>query len=215
MKKNKATPEEKQLLSEILGGDDLALSKLYTLHGETIITSLKSWYPKVAQKDEALVLEAVNEAFWGFFNNPATFDPERNSLKRFLEVAADRDLINILNREKKHSLKKDLPEDVELQEKLWNSTVGNGNSADSEMIHDELMETAENELARYFKTEQDISLVKLILQKERETGVYVEVLGIQNLSIDEQREEVKRHKDRIKKVLQRNQVEQKINKLIQ
>lgn len=215
MKKNKATPKEKLLISEMLGGDDLALSKLYTVHGDSIITSLKSWYPKVAQKDEALILEAVNEAFSGFFNNPATFNPEISSLKRFLEVAADRDLKNILNREKKHSLKKDLPEDVELHEKLWNSTVSNSGSTDSGMIHKELIEITDNELAHHFKTDRDISLAKLVLQKARETEVYAEVLGIQNLSIDNQRDEVKRHKDRIKKVLERNQVEQKINKLIQ
>jgi len=213
--KKKATVEEQHLHTAVLGGDDLALSKLYTLYGASVISSLKNWYGKTAQKDEALFLEAVNEAFWGYFNNPANFDPEQGTLNRFLEVAAERDLINILAREKKHSGKKELPEDVELQEKFWNSTVGNIETTDAGIIQEEVMEATDKELAKHFKTPLDISLVKLVLQKERETEVFAKALGIEYLPLEEQRAEVKKHKDRIKKVLERNQVEQKLKKLIQ
>src|SRR5690606_30949671 len=116
---------------------------------------------------------------------------ERSTLKRFLEVAAERDLINILAREKKHTKKKELPEDVELQEKLWNSKVDNTETTDTGIIREEVLDTIDKELANYFKTPLDISLAKLVLQKERETDVFAKVLGIKALPLEEQRAEVK------------------------
>jgi len=213
--KKKATTEERRLHSAVLTGDDLALSKLYTLYGESIIERLIILYRTVAKKDEDLIFEAVNEAFWGYYNNPTNFDPEQSTLKRFLEVAAERDLKNILAKEKKHFGKRELPEDVELQEKFWNSIVGTTETTDTNIIQEEVMKATDKELANHFKTSLDITLAKLVLQKERETDVFIKALGIEGLSLEEQRVEVKRHKDRIKKVLERNQVEQNLKKLIQ
>src|SRR5580698_11502086 len=105
----KATENELELHNSIKEKDDLALSQLFELKGEEIILSLTRWYPRVAAKDKALITEAVNEAFWGYYKNPYSFDPKLYTLQRFLEIAADRDLKNILIREKKHSNKKDMP----------------------------------------------------------------------------------------------------------
>ena len=44
-------------------------------------------------------------------------------------------------------------------------------------------------------------MVDLILDGERSTAAFAVVLGIENLAIDEQRLQVKRHKDRLKKRL--------------
>src|SRR5689334_2057725 len=105
----------------ILKGDDLALSKLFDLYGGSVARKLKNWYQSTANADAALIYEAVNEAFLGYFRNPYTFDSRISTLERFLEVAAERDLKNILVREKKHLALKKTPIDVELHEKLWNS----------------------------------------------------------------------------------------------
>ena len=81
MKPKKATDQERDLHSLIIEGDDLALSKLYELHGDSVIRSLKLWYKGI--KDEALIFQAVNEAFLGYYKNPKTYNPELNSLQRF------------------------------------------------------------------------------------------------------------------------------------
>lgn len=83
MKKN-ASPKEQRLYHAIVNGDDLALSKLYDLYGKEIIGSLKSWYRKSANKDDAPIFEAVNEAFFGYYKNPTTFNPKLNTLKRLV-----------------------------------------------------------------------------------------------------------------------------------
>jgi hypothetical protein len=211
----KANDKELELHSLIQISDDIALAKLYDLYGESIVKSLKRWFQKVASIDEALIFEAVNEAFFGYYRNPGTFDPNQNSLHRFLEIAADRDLKNILQREKKHSNKQSLPEDVELEDKFWNNIRKDRQSTDEELIWNQSLELVDKELANYFTNEVDISLAKMVLSEKRETEAFSKVLQIQNLSIAEQRKEVKRNKDRVKKVLERNQVPLKLKSLLQ
>lgn len=211
----KASDLELSMHSLIQDKDDLALAKLYDLYGESVVLSLKKWFPNIARKDESLILEAVNEAFLGYYNNGQTFNPHKSTLLRFLEIAADRDLKNILQREKKHFQKQNIPEDVELEEHFWNSVQRNNQSTDETMIHRESLESVDRELANYFECEKDILLAKMILSGERETDPFADVLNIRTLLIDEQRKEVKRNKDRIKKVLERNQIEEKLKRLLQ
>ena len=211
---NKANNEERQFHNSILDGDDLALSKLFGSYGNSVIKKIKSRYPNVTKKDEALILEAVNEAFFGFFKNPATYDPDKTGLHRFLEVAAERDLINLLSKDKKIPKRKNLPEDVELQERFWNSIKKEDDSTDWQIIQQESMEAIETELTKYFQDDLDIELAKLIMVGERKTSVFVKILRIDSLTEGEQEREVKRHKDRIKKVIDRNQVDLKLKKII-
>lgn len=211
----KATYLELELHSLIMAGDDLALAKLYDHHGESIFTALCRWYPKIAQKDKAFLLEAVNEAFWGYYKNPQTFDPDKNTLQRFLEIAAERDLINLLQREKRYFEKSNLPEDVELEEKFWNSIKRDTQATDGRIIEREIMHLIDKELSTHFLNETDITLAKMVFQGIRETDAFVEVLQIQGLKKEEQRREVKRHKDRIIKVIERNQIKSKLKSLLQ
>lgn len=212
---SKASDIELEFDSEIKNGNDLALSKLFDLYGLAIVGSLKRRYSKATRADDALAMEATNDAFWGYYRNPATFNPLENTLKRFLEIAAERDLQNILQKNEKYSRKQNLPDNVELEEKFWNSIRKDKNSADSEIIHSELTEIVNKELANNFDNEVDILLAKMVLSKEREYNSFAEILNIDHLPTNVQTREVKKHKDRIKKVLQRNQVESKLKILLQ
>ena len=211
----KATDKELQLHLLIKENNDLALTKLYDLFGEPIVRCLKKWFRKIAVTDEALIMEAVNEAFWGYYKNPQTFDPNQNSLQRFLEIAADRDMRNILKREEKFLTKRQLPESVELEEIFWNGVKRDNQSADENLIRQQSFELVDKELSIHFTNEVDLLLAKMILLEERDTKVFSDVLKIQGLPMDEQRREIKRNKDRIKKVLERNQVQSKLKSLLQ
>src|SRR5436190_11891615 len=100
----KATEQDIKIHNSILAKNDLALAMLFDLYGESIIGSLKKWYSKVAANDEDLIKAAVYEAFLGYYQNPNTFNPELNGLLRFLEIAAERDLINLIKKEKTYRL---------------------------------------------------------------------------------------------------------------
>lgn len=204
-----------QLHEAIRAKKPVALSRLFDIYGHDVIKALKSWYPKHARIDEQLIIGAVNEAFWGYYRNPNTYAPKKSSIKRFLEVAAERDLLNILRKEGKLLDNKEaLPENVELEQIFWNRVTKEGNSPEDNLIFLEGLEAINKELEQHFDNPRDIELAKLILAKEREMEKYSHVLELVNLPVNDQRNEVKRHKDRIKKVLERNQVENALKKLI-
>jgi RNA polymerase sigma-70 factor (ECF subfamily) len=211
----KATPKELELHYAVKKGDDIALSRLYELLGNAVFRTVRYKFYSIARKDEALIEEAVNEAFYGYYKNPHTFDPRQCTLLDFLKNAAKRDLLNILQREKKHANRKDLPEDVELEEKFWNSIIESYDSTDSTMITDEMMNTVQQLLEHYFTGEKDIRLAKIVLSQDVKTEHSSEILEIEQLNIIDQRKQVKTHKDRINKVLERNDIKNKIKRLLQ
>lgn len=213
MKATGATIQELELHNSILSGNDLALSKLYDLQGEIVIKYLKRKFNKIARTDDSPIFEAVNQAFLDYYRNPSKYNPEIIPLQKYLEMAAKMDLLNILDRDKKHSNKTELPEDVELQEKFWNNTMGSTATTDGEIIQAEIMNGIDKELAKYFDSDEDILMAKLILAKERKTEVFAEIIRIENTNPDIQKSEVKKHKDRIKKVIERNDLEQRIKAL--
>jgi hypothetical protein len=210
----KATDKELEQHALIISRNDFALAKLFDELGDHIVAALKKWYEKVANMDEGLILEAVNEAFWGYYKNPETFNPNQNTLLRFLEIAAERDLKNILEREKKHLKKINIPENVELEENYWNSITRVNQSTDGSLIEEEALKQVKAELSKHFKTEIDIELAKHILFGERQTEVFSKLLNIETLDVNDQKKQVKKHKDRIKAILTRHEVEAKIKRIL-
>jgi RNA polymerase sigma-70 factor (ECF subfamily) len=198
----------------VMKGDDVALGRLYDSYSEAVSVKLMSLYHKVAKTDTALIGEAIIGAFLGYSRNPSTFNPDKSSLLRFLEMAAERDLLNILEREKRYLHVEKPPENVELEENFWNSIIRENHGADSELIFRETMKLVEAELARYFPNPLDVRLARLVIAGERDTNVFCDVLEIQELDAREQQVQVKRHKDRIKKVLERNRVVDNLKELL-
>lgn len=199
----------------VQSGDALALVKLYDAYGENVVKVLRYDFSRLAQQDDSHILEAVNDAFLGYYNNPNSFDPTKNTLKNFLIMAAKRDMINIVARNKKYQGKIKLPMDVEVEENLWNSIKTNTQSSDEEVIRKESMNLIEKELRKYFTNERDIEIAKMIIRGERETDAFATVLQIEEFERNKKQEEVKRIKDRIKKVLDRHEIESKLKKLLQ
>lgn len=213
MKAKGATIKELELHNSIVSGSDIALSRLYELYGEVIIKYLKRKFNKIARTDDSPILEAVNQTFLDYFQNPTGYNPAIIPLQKYLEMAAKMDLLNILEKDKRYSKKKELPADVELQEKFWNNTIETTETIDGEIIQTEIMNRIDQELAKHFNSDEDRLMAKLILAKERKTEVFAEILGIKNTDSDIQKTEVKKNKDRIKKVIERNELEKRIKAL--
>lgn len=199
----------------VQSGDTLALAKLYDEYGENIINVLRIDFKELAKQDDSYLFEAVNLAFMGYYSNPHTFDPTQKTLKNFLILAAKRDLQNIIEKNKKYSGKLKSLTDVEVEENIWNRIEKNTHLPDAEIIQSESINLVNQELGNYFKNDCDLEIAKMILRGERETEAYAAILQIETLEKDKKQEEVKRHKDRIKKILDRNQVELKLKKMLQ
>ncbi|HVX01396.1 MAG TPA: hypothetical protein VHA52_13315 [Candidatus Babeliaceae bacterium] len=199
----------------IQSGDTIALAKLYDEYGGNIINVLRIDFPDLADQDESYLFEAVNDALMGYYNNPNTFDPTQKSLKNFLILAAKRDLLNIIERNKKHNKKINLPTDVEVEENIWNRIKKSSQSPDAEIIQSESINLVDEELGKYFTNVTDIELAKMVIRGERETDAFAIVLQIEALEKVKKQEVVKRNKDRIKKILERDRIELKLKKLLQ
>jgi len=211
-----ASDKEIEIHSLILTGDALALSRLFDLYGSYLIKVIKRRYPKCAKSDSALILEAVNEGLFGYFRNPKTFNPSLSSLKRFLEVASERDLQNLLTKHAKHVKGRiEVSEDVELEENFWNRVKKSNGSTDGQLIDEESLRLVNSELEKHFDNQIDVEMAKLVLAAERETEAFAALLDLEDLSVEQQREEVKRNKDRVKKVLDRYNVAATIKNLLQ
>ena len=133
---------------------------------------------------------AVADTLLDYLKRPEKFDPNKLTLGKFLLMSADRDLKNYLASRTKEVERWGFTENVEVK--------GSAAEHRSEPIDEKLkriLNTVENETDR--------KLVSLMAEGIRKTQPYAAVLEITHLSQSEQAKVVKRHKDRLLKVLQR------------
>jgi RNA polymerase sigma-70 factor, ECF subfamily len=192
----RASIEEIELHNLILTGDDRAFAMLCDKYLENVIQSIVRFNPKVHFTDSSLILQIVIDSFYSYFEKPEKFNAAKQSLFRFLIMDAEADLKNELAREKRRASKL-APIGPADENELESDTP------ELQMINREAELILQTELSGLFENEIDVEIANLILLRERDTGIYADVLKITHLNFEEQQREVKRHKDRIKKVLAR------------
>jgi hypothetical protein len=116
----------------------------------------------------------------------------------FLFMAAEGDLYNALAKEKRRRQKEIPLENVELEVAAGNSEIKEANPG-TEPEKEKLRQA----LPLIFGDPKDLVMVELMMSGERTTEAFVKVLELRHLPADLQRREVKRHKDRLKKRLER------------
>lgn len=132
---------------------------------------------------------------------PAQYDPERLSLSAYLRMAARGDVKNALERERRR-IRRQIPlDDVELRAPVRNSPWTSA-SDPAGVVVDALADARLAALREQF-VGRDREVVDLMLDGERRTEVFADVLGLRDRPLDEQVREVKRTKDRLKKRMQR------------
>jgi len=202
-----ATPEEIELHNLIQSGDDLAFAKLCDKYLEPTIKKVRHFNWQIHLSDSSLIPEVVIDSFYGYLYNPDKFNPEKQTIEKFLMIDSEGDLKNAWAKKKRHQKKFEIiKNEVEFDEQFGNSEIGkirNLNTPSQIMIDNEADGILNAELKKHFDSDRDIEMANLILAKERDTSVYAGVLEISHLNFEEQQQEVKRNKDRIKKVLDR------------
>ena len=156
-------------------------------------------------QDDALFNEAAADAILGYCKSPQSYDPTKRGLPGFLRMAAERDLLNLLRRERPHLKSEISTEDVEQAAQTGNITWKEGLQYD---LEDSLVaqidhERAAQDLWNRFRDPRDRKMLELMQKGERRTSKYAEILKITVLSSAEQRKMVKQHKDRINKEIER------------
>ena len=147
-------------------------------------------FPRVHPDD---IATAADEAVLAFLRRPGAFDPAKGPLPGFLRLIARRDLLNLLDKERRHQRGRIPWEAVELTHPDRNDFVEVESLADSSELRAVIDSLANS----------DRQVLDLILDGERDTAVFAAALGLSDRPADAQFDEVKRAKDRIKARLKR------------
>ena len=200
-----ADPSDAELLDlhqALLAGNAAASSRLATLLLPLLRVRLGGMRRDV--RDWHIVESAIDQSICNYLLDPGRYDPSRSTLLAYLAMDVRGDVKNALasaGRRRRHELVDS--EIVELERSDGNVSVEDEvlNSLEPLDVRDELLSAAKDAIAEL--PPQDRQLLQLIVDGVRSTASYADVLGITHLPLSMQRAEVKRHKDRLTKKLER------------
>lgn len=194
------------LHEQLLAGNPTATARIAEEFWEYTKQRLTRSFPTLS--DPHLIDTAVGDALISYFRRPAQFDPDRLSLPAYLYMSARGDLLNAIEQATRRERKQvSLAEDVEVEadEAEKGVEVPDPYDLEEEMLVN--LSPVWRRLGELFPDPVDRELVVLILEGERGTNEFAAVLGIQGQDIEEQARVVKRHKDRLKKTIQRHRTD--------
>lgn len=184
------TGVELALHSRVLAEDPVASADAFQLMVEPLAAILQRNLG--CTPDEAY--DSAVDALFAYLSSPAEFDPGRARLCTFLaDIARKRAIDRLRARGSRQKREEDFGGVVELRPSAPN----------------EQMETRAEVAKLWSKVEEalpadaDRQALRLILDGERSTEALAEALGLPSMAPADQRREVKRHRDRLLKALER------------
>lgn len=186
----------REIHERLLQRDPTATSELADRLLDTLVAFLAARHPEL--QDEELIADAATDALINYMKNPEQFDPGKRGLVGYLKMSAEGDLLNALAKRKRLNEKIEFSEDVELL-----ADHRNRSTEPVDVTTQIEAEEASRVIDELFPDSRDRKLADLVIQGERSTDAYAEILGLDGVSPEQRRREVKRHKDRIKKRLER------------
>jgi hypothetical protein len=194
----KATVDEQIFHQRLLGREDpIAFAELAVALYDDVVRRTRARAGPAA--DSVLVEEAVGKAFLDYNDNPERYNPELSSLRTYLTMVAYDDFQKAQKREYRR---------VQRQARQFDEAYIDDDSAaavdDTEQLIIRLR-AAEvwPHVSAAFTDPVERQVLFLIIDDVRETSEYVKVLGVNQMSEDEQTQYVNRVKNRVKKRLRR------------
>lgn len=187
-----------KLHEDLLAGSLIATAQLAELLLPEISKALTRKFSNI--NDEHLIQTAANEAVLYYLKSPGKFDPIRGSLIGFVWQKAESTVKNLLKAKKGISEKE---ESVELPEDRAVYSNEDGETVEQLLIRDEQDNKVFQKLRELLPASSDQAVLELMMDGERETSRFAEILGVSGESSEDQFRVVKKCKDRIKKVIQR------------
>jgi hypothetical protein len=97
---NRASSSELHLHYSLVEHGSSVFPRLFETYSPHLLSCLLRWYKHYLHADPTLAQEAVYQSIKQYAEHPRTFNPEHGSLEKFLEIAADRCMQAIFEREK-------------------------------------------------------------------------------------------------------------------
>jgi RNA polymerase sigma-70 factor, ECF subfamily len=197
---------DQRIHQRLLAGDPTASEEVAARHLDPVRRHVRARAFRHGITDNDLINDAAVDAVFEYIRHPEKFDPSKSRLIGYLKRAAERDLINAVQKNRRHRRGEVLMGDVEL------SILAGNKSSDIERIRHEgesqvlsSMEVgpSSESILRHVTDQTDRALLEMMIRGERHTGSFAAVLGISNLPVSQQRRIVKQHKDRLKQQLKR------------
>lgn len=204
-----AVTKEADLYQRLRDGDPLAPSDLAVAYLDDLADWLGARNPGA---DPHACQTAAEDALLSLMKNPASYKPELRGLTGYLRMAATGDLRNLLKSERRHTLRSTSFEAVELSGEAGKLTQEDADPAviaerrEAEQPASVGMPVLPAAVQATFTPEEQ-QVRELMWRREYKSAVYAAVLHIADRPVEEQQQEVKRVKDRIKKRLKRAGVE--------
>ena len=185
-----------EMHERLLAGDPTVTCDIFNAVAPPLIRYLRARFPSLAPSvDPEAHTDAAHEALTDYFKNPDKFDPDRSGLMGYLRMAAYRDMQNLLSKESRHARGR-----IPLDDVVFDLDDGNDIA---EAIADQMdADSLRRELSADMN-EQESIVFDLMVEGERSAEAAAAALGIAHLPVPEQRREVKRIKDRLRRRLQR------------
>jgi DNA-directed RNA polymerase specialized sigma24 family protein len=184
--------DDADLLHRLRDGDVLAPSQFCERFLPQLLSN-RGWAAGLS-RDEHLVKDAAIEALFTFVRSPHSYDPARMEILPYLRLAAKRDLLNALARERRHAIRRAPLEAVELH-----PVAGNDEQEGPELPGGASAEELLQRLRTELPDPRDWEAMCLIMDGVRTYKEFVRVYGLSDLRLAEQRRVIKQHKDRLKK----------------
>jgi DNA-directed RNA polymerase specialized sigma24 family protein len=185
----------------LLNGDPTAPARIVERYLDRLIERLSARFPNVPD----LVEDAVSQALTAYVMTPHIYNPDLSPLFNFLYMAADRDLRNLWAAEKRRL--KHEPVELDADDADVALNVSGAEYSVDETANPDRLDLDQDELKariqQVLPDPRDQEMLALMVEGERRTAAFAQILGITSLPPAEQRAVVKRHKDRIKQRLRR------------
>ncbi len=198
---SQATDKEREIHALVVAKNDLAFARLCDDYYEAVFKKVSAYNSTIYRLHDTLIADVVTDSFLNYFNHPTRYNPDKQGLEYFLVMDAEGDLKNALQKIKRHEKK--FPKAVELSEKGGNNLTEEDLTPLEQLVNKESAAQLEQLLDDAFETGTDIAMAQLMLAGERRNEEYARLLKIGHLPLEAQRQEVKKQKDRIDKIIRR------------
>lgn len=184
-----------QLHERFADGDHSVANEICEYLLSALSIALAKKFPRI---DEDLLSDCVTDAIFEYVKRPTMFDPAKgSSLEIFLILTATRNVQDFAKKSATYSRKKEA-----YSEFLQIFVANDGSESNIDMSEAEI-EERRAELMKALKSSEDRKFFEAQLNGEKDLGIYAQILGLNHVSTEKQKIEIKRTRDRITKTLKR------------
>jgi DNA-directed RNA polymerase specialized sigma24 family protein len=186
------------LVEQVQRGADETASAKFAARAFDLLLSDRRWV-RADVRDPQLIEQAVVDAVASVLRRPETYDPARGPVLGYLRMSAHGDLVNLINRESRHTTRSFSLDAVELD-----LPAGNQDQEEPASLPDHLsVEDVVHAVRARFPDPLDRRAVMMMANGVRDVLPYARLYGVDHLSVAEYTRLVRRHKDRIARGLRR------------